>query len=271
MCEFCITHGEGKKWYEVMHHYSRELLAQDNRRQLMISLYTNVERELAQLDRLAAVKKRLPPAYRFVRNMATRRMKRKHFGQVVPREDAEMIIDMVQSITRLPCMCRKATRGTADARYCLAIGIDQDGILGDYPELKNCLETLTPEAAKGLIRQFDDEGLIHSIWTFITPYIGGICNCDGDCLAYRTQISSDLMQIMFRAEYVAAIDGTLCAGCRQCQRLCQFGAIEYSSLDSQNRINTLKCYGCGVCRSVCNTNAIVLHPRQGIPEAASLW
>lgn len=24
MCEFCTKHGEGKKWYEVMEHYSRK-------------------------------------------------------------------------------------------------------------------------------------------------------------------------------------------------------------------------------------------------------
>ena len=26
MCEFCTKHGEGKKWYEIMENYSRELL-----------------------------------------------------------------------------------------------------------------------------------------------------------------------------------------------------------------------------------------------------
>jgi hypothetical protein len=28
MCEFCISHGEGKKWYENITNYSRELFLQ---------------------------------------------------------------------------------------------------------------------------------------------------------------------------------------------------------------------------------------------------
>ena len=271
MCEFCISHGEGKKWYEVMGNYSRELFEQDNRRQFMREFFPNLQHKVSQLDKLGAVKKKMPRAYRFIRRMATGRMKKEHFGQIVPIEDAEMIIGMVQSITRIPCVCRGVTKGNHGARYCFALGIDPEGILGDYPDLKNSLEVLTAREAKQLIRNFDEEGLVHSIWTFKTPYIGGICNCDGDCLAYRIQVSSDLMQIMFKAEYVADIDTSQCAGCRQCQRLCQFGAIEYSSLDNKNKINVLKCYGCGVCRSACAKNAITMLDRGAVPEAAALW
>jgi Pyruvate/2-oxoacid:ferredoxin oxidoreductase delta subunit len=271
MCEFCIKHGEGKKWYEVMEHYSRELFAQDNRRQFMKTLFPSLQKDVHRLGKLAAVKKKLPLAYRFIRHMATRKMKRIHFGQVVPVEDAEMIIDMVQSITRLPCVCRGVTKGNTNARYCFALGIDPDGILDDYSDLKKSMEVLTREEAKKLIRAYDDEGLVHSIWTFKTPYIGGLCNCDGDCVAYRTQVGSDLMQVMFKAEYVAEIDPSRCMGCRNCQKLCQFGAIEYSSLDKKSMVNVLKCYGCGVCRSACRKEAVILFGRGAVPEAAGLW
>ncbi len=271
MCEFCINHGEGKKWYEVMGHYSRELFARDNRQQFMKKLFAQLRAEGAQLEKLAALKKRLPFAYRFVRQMATRKMKRDHFGQVVPLEDAEMVVSMVQSITRLPCVCRSSTKQRDDARYCLAVGMDPAGLLGDYPELKNSLEVLTAEEAKKLLRAFDAEGLIHSLWTFKTPYIGGICNCDRDCLAYRAQVAADLLQVMFKAEYVAGIDMTRCSGCRACQRVCQFGAIEYSSLDNKNTVNIRKCYGCGVCRCACGQRAITLVERHTVPEAAGLW
>ena len=271
MCEFCVKHGEGKKWYEVMEHYSRELYEQDNRRQFMNKLFSNLQKDVAQLGKLDRVKKKMPLAYRFIRHMATRKMKREHFGQVVPVEDAEMIINMVQSITRIPCVCRGVTKGNANARYCFALGIDPEGILGGYPDLKDSLEVLTHQETIKLIQEFDQEGLIHSIWTFKTPYIGGLCNCDRDCLAYSTQVSSDLMQAMFKAEYVADIDFSQCVGCRNCQKLCQFGAIEYSSLDKKSLVNVLKCYGCGVCRTACGKEAISLLDRRSVPEAAGLW
>lgn len=271
MCEFCISHGEGKKWYEVMSNYSRELLARDNRKEFIKNLFPRLRCTSVYLNKLESARKNMPIAYRFIRRMATRRMKRDHFGQVVPLEDAEMIIDMVHSVTRLPCVCREATEGVSDARYCLALGIDPMDISGEHPDLKKSLEAISPEEAKRLLRKFDEEGLVHSIWTFKTPFIGGLCNCDRDCLAYRFQVSADLLQVMFRAEYVAGIEPLLCRGCRNCQKVCQFGALEYSSLNRKSMVNARLCYGCGVCRSACEQGAISLRDRKGAPESAQMW
>lgn len=266
MCEFCIKHGEGKKWYEVMEHYSQELLA-DYKRQAYITNFVPSIRNKAGLNiaRLEWTQKKLPFAYRFVRKMGSAHMKKFHFGQVVPLEDALAIIDRVQSITRIPCICRSVTTGKNDARYCLLLGIDPTGLIKDWPELKTSLETLTPAEAKMVIHDFDAKGLVHSIWTFKTPYIGAICNCDHDCLAYKIQISSDLMNIMFKAEYICKIDMAQCVGCRNCLKLCQFGAIEYSSANAKCYINPLKCYGCGVCRKGCKKEAISLLDKEDFP------
>lgn len=259
MCEFCIRHGEGKKWYEIMEHYSADLLALDNREayiaQFIRNVRSNANSNMAKLD---WTKKKLPIAYRFIRKMGSAGMKKYHFGQVVPLEDAERIVEMVSTVTRIPCICRSVTVGKNDARYCLLLGIDPGNFINDWPELEANFETLTPAEAKNVLREFDTEGLIHSIWTFKTPFIGAICNCDRDCLAFRLQVGSDLMNMMFKAEYIAEIDITSCVGCRQCQRVCQFGAIEYSAATGKCYINSLKCYGCGVCRAVCKKDAISL-------------
>ena len=259
MCEFCTKHGEGKKWYEVMDNYSQELLA-DKSRQTYINGFVKGIRSNAQLNikRLDWSKRKVPVAYRFVRKIATANMKNNHYGQVIPLEDAEKIVHMVQSITRIACVCRSLYTGKNDARYCLLLGIDPSGSIKSWPELEASLETLTPAQAKQLLREFDQKGLVHSIWTFKTPFIGAICNCDRDCLAYNLQISSELMNVMFKAEYTAEIDALQCVGCRNCQKLCQFGAIEYSVVNKQCYINQLKCYGCGVCRAECKKEAIGL-------------
>jgi len=196
-----------------MENYSQELLAQDSRAKFPGELLLKVERfGLTGFNRLEWAKAKLPFAYRFIRKIGTWGMKRYHFGQVIPLEDAEKIMDLVQSITRLPCVCRKAVSGNNNARFCLAFGIDPTGLLAGYPDTKANLETLSSEQAKELLREFDKAGLVHSIWTFKTPFIGGMCNCDNDCLAYKTQITSDLMQVMFKAEYIAAIEPLDCNG-----------------------------------------------------------
>ena len=242
-----------------MEHYSKELL-NDGDRQAYIEGFVPSIRNNAKnnLGKLEWVKKRAPIAHRFIRNMVTANLKKYHFGQVVPLEDAEKIVEMVQSITRIACICRSVTTGKNDARYCLLLGMDPTGLCEDWPELKVGLEVLTPSDAKRILRAFDKQGLVHSIWTFKTPFIGAICNCDRDCLAYRFQISSDLVDIMIRSEYTAHIEMELCVGCRNCMSLCQFGAIEYSTIDAKCHINPQKCYGCGVCRSVCKKQAIKL-------------
>jgi MinD superfamily P-loop ATPase len=76
---------------------------------------------------------------------------------------------------------------------------------------------------------------------------------------------------MFRAEYVAKISPEGCTGCRECMRLCQFGAITFSPSNKKAVIDQRWCYGCGICRSVCKKNAIRLEDRAMSPIAATLW
>lgn len=266
MCEFCIKHGEGKKWYEVSQNYSKELMNQGNREEFTKQFFLDSGRNIASMyGRADRAKIRMPSAYRLIRMIGTSWLKKYHFGQVLPLEDAEMTVDLAQCITRIPCMCRAATRGRRNARYCLLYNFDPIKILGDFSEVRASLEVLTPLRAKELLREFDQEGLVHSIWTFKTPFIGGICNCDQDCMAYKVQVATDLVQIMFKAEYVAEIDQVQCVGCRGCLKFCQFGAVQYSALNNKCSVNPLKCYGCGVCRRACQKDAVTLIDRARIP------
>ena len=60
---------------------------------------------------------------------------------------------------------------------------------------------------------------------YMTPFIGGICNCDrADCGAMQATVVHD-MKVMFRAEYVAASNPELCTGCLACVRECPADAI----------------------------------------------
>jgi NAD-dependent dihydropyrimidine dehydrogenase PreA subunit len=179
---------------------------------------------------------------------------------VVPIEDLEKIVDMQDSIVRFPCQCRLLTTGR-EARYCLGIGIDLPGILGEYPDLSHSLEVLEKEEAKKILRSFDQQGLVHSVWTFKTPYIGGICNCDQDCLAYRVHVKTNLLPTMFRAEYVGQVNWDLCNGCQECLWQCQFGAIRYSNTLNKATIDLKECFGCGLCRATCPQEAITLKSR----------
>ena len=130
---------------------------------------------------------------------------------------------------------------------------------------------MSKDEAIAAFRAHDAEGLCHTVWTFNSPFIAGICNCDrAECLAMRSTVNHDL-PVMFRAEYVARVDKDRCTGCRQCMRNCQFGAIGYGAGSAKSMIDPRQCYGCGVCRAACAADAIRLRPRAEVPEAAGIW
>ena len=56
---------------------------------------------------------------------------------------------------------------------------------------------------------------------------------------------------------VARVDGTKCAACLVCVRVCPFG-VPYINADGYSEIDPAKCHGCGVCASECPAKAIEL-------------
>jgi len=289
MCEFCTEHGEGKKWYLQMKNYADELLYEElsSAQKGIVGATTRFEwsnrfwesfvmpaiggvTKIQEESQVAPPSTELPEVQPSEDEIVAHR-KVEHFGQVLPIEDVERVIDMVDSITRMPCGCRFITTGKADKRYCFGLGVDKWGILGKFPEAASSLEVLDKEEAKRVFRQYDEEGLMHSIWTGVTPYVVGICNCDRDCGAYKGYIEMRGAPSFFRAEYICLIDWDLCTGCKSCMSQCQFGAQFYSSGLAKVYIDPTRCFGCGVCRATCPNDAITLSPRQESPKAANIW
>ena len=274
MCEFCTQHGEGKKWYLQAKNYSEELL-NDQRRQFMAEFFGDFEHVIG--DKVAALDKAIATdaaGAKALFPMVVEQQKRDHWGQVVPVEEIEQILDMSLSVVRVPCVCRSMLRGFREARYCFGVTGATSAAkalsVADYPDYKD-LEVLNTEEAKAAIRKLDREGLVHSVWTFISPMIGGICNCSvNECMALKTRTRLGL-QTMFKAEYAARVEWEKCNGCRNCMKVCNFGAISYSAYSRKCSVNQLQCYGCGVCRALCHRDAITLVERAAVPALAGEW
>jgi Pyruvate/2-oxoacid:ferredoxin oxidoreductase delta subunit len=281
MCEFCHQHGEGKKWYLQAKNYSEDLLSDLRRREYITNFILYPEHSAEGIDRLSTLKQ-LPGFVQAVVNpYITNRQKRVHFGQVVPLEECEKIFNSLSSIVRIACYCRHSTIGT-EKRYCYCLSMAPQGgtlaqIIRDVdvsyltgPDTSG-LEVLSGEQTLKNFREHELEGLCHAVWTFVTPFIGAICNCDRtDCLAMRSTVGYGF-PIMFRSEYVAEVNPAACNGCRQCLHVCQFGALSYSASYKQTKVDLRKCFGCGICRSSCEHHAIELRDRVSVPIAARLW
>ncbi len=280
MCEFCLKHGEGQKWYLQAKNYSEDLASDVERRKMVQGFFAHQE-DIPKFVEKADKMQTMP---KFVRDwlvyMITRKQKKIHYGQVVPIEDVKKIFEITNSIVRVACYCRYNTIGK-EKRYCYGISLTpESGIAEIVKGLSDSfltgpytagLEKLTREEALEAFRKHEREGLCHTVWTFQTPFIGGLCNCDrSDCWAMRFTLSRH-MPIMFRAEYVGQIEPDACNGCRACLHQCQFGALTWSASDKKAVIDQRWCYGCGICRAVCRPNAISLVEREECPAAANLW
>lgn len=280
MCEFCVKHGAGKIWYLQAQNYSADLVS-DLERRRYVQEFVNPEAIRKNLRRI----ERLDGAPAFVRRAAawavTRRMKRRHFGQVVPVEDMERILDFVTSVVRIPCLCRHVLHGR-ESLYCYGLSVSPeaidvaglaaaaDGSFLAGPD-RSGLDRLSREEALAAWREHEREGLCHTVWTFITPFIGAVCHCDRvDCLALRLSINHEV-PILFRGEYVAEADPDRCSGCRECAAVCPFGAMGFSAEWQKATVDQRHCYGCGVCRVSCAEDAIRLIPRREVPAAARRW
>lgn len=275
MCEFCHEHGEGKKWYLQAKNYSQELWNEERKRFATEFFEKFEETILTSFGGLEQLKAN-PEALKAMLPSIIEQQKKSHFGQVVPLEEIEQILDMSINITRLPCACRSALLGVSDARFCFGIATFE-GAMSDvfeYPDWSKDLEVLTSEEAKKAIHKLDQNGLVHTVWTFITPFIGGVCNCAAtDCLAMKARLRLGVPGAFpfFKAEHVAVIDWEKCHGCKDCLKNCSFGAISYSPSLDKCYVNQFQCYGCGVCRAVCSREAITLQDRNAIPALAKEW
>ncbi len=271
MCEFCVKHGEGKKWYLQAKNYSEELL-DDTRRSAYIRRFIS---NAKGLEKSAKTIERLDKIPLFLKRMFggifTQKLKETHYGQVVPIEDIEKIFEFVNSVVRITCICRYASSGE-EKRCCYAVSLSPNGgRMGRFLLRSNAgflrgpdaagLEVLGREAALEAFRSHEREGLCHTVWTLNTPFIGAICNCDiAGCLAMRLNVRHSI-PMMFPGEYIAIVDPEKCIGCGKCLEVCQFKAITFARPRKTAVIDQKKCYGCGICRSFCPTNAISLIDR----------
>ncbi len=279
MCQFCVEHGEGKRWYLAAQNYAFDLESDLKRREYIIGFIQGFEDMRATAITAGNVLEKLPqPLARVGKRAITKHQQKNHFGQPLSLEDSESVFDNATSITAIPCICRMHQRNTVAEEVCLLVTTQPvqsmlaEGFssYSDGPGLDDFNE-LTREDAVALLRTCEENGLMHSIWTFQTPFTAAICNCNlaSGCMAMKLTAGYDV-KVMWRGEDVAVFSAEACSGCRQCVKQCPFGAISANGRGPVT-LDTTKCWGCGICRTSCPSAAITLVDRRTVPAVAALW
>ncbi len=278
MCQFCVEHGEGKRWYLQAQNYALDLNSDIARRDYVIQFISGFEKMRGRGIAAGKVLDILPrPLSQIGKDAITRHQIPNHFGQPLSIEDCEQVLDIASSITVIPCVCRMHEPGKTAEEVCILVTSSPvDSVLqtgfSDYddgPDLDD-FNTITKSEAVQMLRACEDRGLLHSIWTFKTPFTAAICNCNvaSGCMAMKLTAGYDI-KVMWRGEDLAVLDPARCTGCARCAKQCPFEAI--SATRGVITIPAEKCWGCGICRAVCPNEAIHLVDRRTTPAAASVW
>lgn len=273
MCDWCIKHGDGKIWYKNALNYARKMYksrkgsgGSDESHDIIMSNLREYTSHYHDVD-WPTVKKKADEFYQAA-----------HFGQVIPLQDAKAILSSIAyPIGKMSCVCLRRHRGMEGVEdkerthVCIGIGVGMYK-WERFPEMyKGNVEFIDEKEACKMLDDVNKKGLVHSIWTFGTPYLGGLCNCEYPiCLGIRNRLDYNI-GILIKGEYVSEIDPNKCNGCKRCMTRCQFGAIKYSPAMEKCYISGFFCFGCGLCETICPQKAIELILRSKIPGLANVW
>jgi len=275
-----VKHGDGGKWYFNAKNYSRRLVSikrEEIRKQAKAEGGMADFNPQAMADEIIreAIEARdiNPQEYPELKKRAEEMSQSMHFGQVVTLEEIQRIMDIAYPIARISCVCRRNMRGLPDKEnfFCMGIGVGMYR-WDRWPETyRGGVQFMSPQEAKEWLAHVNKMGMVHTFWTFGTPYIGGVCNCEYPaCIGIRNRLDYDL-RILIKGEWVARIDLDKCSGCGACYERCQFGALKREvSLDKAN-IDMMKCFGCGLCATSCKAKAITMKERGTFPSLRASW
>lgn len=253
MCEFCVQHGAGKKWYLEAQNYAEELARSQGRESFIKNIYKDYRKIYGRNVRVADIAFSIP----FVKEYALAKFddffSKKHAGYVIPLEDAITICSIPGRVSLVDCPCSKYLFGKNEKK-CMLFGVTAE-IVDSIPEFSPVKDIGAEDAAE-FLKDLDKSGMIHTIWTFKTPYVGTICNCNNaGCVLLHLKDRYKSLTIIRKGHEIAFVDTDVCNGCGNCRNSCQFNAITLQ--DKKARISE-GCYGCGVCRNFCPVGAIQL-------------
>ena len=274
MCQFCKDYGEGKKWYLLPKNYSQERYKEVGAKDKIIHHVEHFEEDMTTgLGFSEKLRLTDPVTFQEMLPMMQEQQRKLMWGQIILLQEAEQILDMAVKIVRLPCLCRSMLLGRSDCMFEFGFFMfeSKDKTYEGYPGYSEHSSAVTKDEAKRLLRDFEEQGMIHTIWTFCTPYIVCMCNCTAaDCVPVKIRAQSGMSSVC-KGEYVGRIDLGKCTGCRECIKTCNFGSISYSTTLKKCYIDEYKCTGCGLCYSRCPESAVVLTDRNTMPELAGVW
>jgi ferredoxin len=182
---------------------------------------------------------------------------------VLAFEDIREIVETAKSLSVTKCTCR-LTAHKCDKKLETCLQINK---AADYNLARGTGRRLTKDEALEIVRQAEEDGLIHVVMNKqnIDQFI---CNCCPCCCQTMPILIKHNVSVIEPSRFAAKVDPDLCTACGTCVDRCYFSAI---TLDDEGiaTVDTAKCMGCGLCQVTCPTAAITMNEvrdRSFVPE-----
>lgn len=185
--------------------------------------------------------------------------------QILIFEDVERYIKEAKKIRVVNCVCRTynalAGESKCDKPVNICIYLNTGAELA---EALNLGTEITHEEALVLLKEAEDQGLVHNITNGSSPEIANvICNC---CACHCSVLGSLLKyhnaHALARSNFRPEVDTSKCKKCEKCIQICPMSAIWHhwphndDLSDDYILIREQRCIGCGLCANHCSNNAI---------------
>lgn len=177
-------------------------------------------------------------------------------------EDVRRIVEKSNSFLLVDCICRKerAMLGHGcdhTVKVCIYVSIEKDAY--DYFSIGG--EVISRERALDILKDAEEEGLVHMTYYNVQKGHSVICNCCTCCChSFRGTLNYGAPHMFMKSNFTAVIDSEGCTACGTCaEERCPVKAISENG-DSYSVMED-KCIGCGLCTVTCPADAVSLVER----------
>jgi ferredoxin/biotin operon repressor len=176
--------------------------------------------------------------------------------RVAAFEDIKQIVERAENLAVTNCTCRLVD-GSCGKPLEVCIQCNRSA---DYALERGTGRKISKEEAIALLKTCEEVGLVHVVNNMRS--IGHvICNCCDDCCINWPAPRQTGVNFAAPSRFLAVCDPAVCTECAICVERCHFDAIDMDK--ETERIDAVRCMGCGLCVVTCPTGAMTLKEIRG--------